>query len=72
MMEQFVRKRVKDILDSYPIGKEFSINRVHGDMYKTYGPAFLPSRAALFDAVSGNARVLVKTVNNRTVFSITN
>tara|TARA_X000001036_G_scaffold313479_1_gene292032 strand:- start:967 stop:1182 length:216 start_codon:yes stop_codon:yes gene_type:complete len=71
-MHRFVKERIKQIVDSYPIGKEFSINRVHGDMYKAYGPAYLPSRAAVLVALEENARVLVKTVNNRTVFSITN
>ena len=70
MMEQFVKKRVSDILDSYPIGKEFSINTVHGDMYRTYGPAFLPSRVALQSALEENVRIAKKMVNNRPLYYV--
>lgn len=70
-MESFVKRRIDDILASYHIGKEFTINRVHGDMYRAYGPAFLPSRVALQCALEEHARVAKKMVDNRPFYYVT-
>ena len=69
-MESFVKKRIDDILASYHIGKEFTINRVHGDIYQIYGRAFLPSRVALQCALEENARVVKKVVDNRPLYYV--
>jgi len=69
-MESFVKKRIDDILASYPIGSEFTINRVHGDIYRAYGPAFLPSRVALQSALEENVRIAKKMVNNRPLYYV--
>jgi hypothetical protein len=50
-MERFVKQRIIDIVDTYPIGKKFTINSVHSDLFQRHGRTYLPSRAAVADAI---------------------
>ena len=51
-MSSLVKKRIIEIVDSYPIGERFTINTVHSDLFQRHGRNHLPSRAALAEIIS--------------------
>ena len=46
-MHRFVKQRIDKIVDSYPIGKEFTSNCIHAELFNLHGQKFLPSRGAV-------------------------
>ena len=46
-MHRFVKQRIQQIVDSYPIGEEFTSNCIHAALFNRHGSGFLPSRVAV-------------------------
>ena len=51
-MQKFVRERIEEIVNSYPIGEEFTSNCIHSKLFQKHGKEFLPSRVAVASQLS--------------------
>ena len=60
-MHEFVKERIEQIVDAYPIGEEFTTNCIHSKLFQKHGKEFLPSRVAVASQLSKLSNLKVAT-----------